>query len=100
MSKITLHYRSICPPYRAKEEAENIFNEYADLTDARRYFSGEELEESKQAFITDLMNGCKEHYIKTIDEQINEIKPCGVHGVYDFNLIRQYEAIVERIKAF
>jgi hypothetical protein len=100
MSKIKLGYSSIHPTYLAKEEAENIFNEYADLTDARRYFSDEELQESKRTFIVDLMNGHKEHYINHITEQINDIKPCGVYGVYDFNLIRQYEAIAERIKAF
>ena len=100
MSKITLHYRSICPPYRAKEEAENIFNEYADLTDAGRYFSEEELESSKQLFITDLMNGNKKHYTKHILEEMEEIKPDNIHGVYDFVLLRSYERVIALIEAF
>lgn len=100
MSKIKLGYSSIYPQYLAKEEAENIFNEYADLTDARRYFSVEELEESKQAFIIDLMNGNKEHYTKHILEQIEEIKPVNGRGVYDFALIGEYEMLLKRIQAF
>lgn len=100
MAKITLGYSSICPPYLAKEEAENIFNEYAYLTDARRYFSDEEIEQSKQSFITDLMNGHKEHYIKTIIEQIEETKPVNGRGVYDFVLIGKYETLLKRIQLF
>ena len=100
MSKIKLNYRSINPPYKAKEEATNIFNEYANLIDARRYFSHDELEESKKCFICDLVNGFKTQYIQTIKAQIEEIKPVGLHGVYDFDLIRDYETILQRIIAF
>ena len=100
MSKIKLNYRSINPPYKAREEATNIFNEYANLTDASRYFSEEELEESKEVFILDLLNGSKTQYINAIIEQISEIKPIGLHGVYDFDLIRDYETILQRIIAF
>lgn len=99
MSKIKLHYRSILPPYKASE-AEKIFKEYADLTDARRYFSDEEIEKSKESFIADLMNGNTKHYINHILQEKEEVKPDNLHGVYDLGLIRSYERIIALIEAF
>ena len=100
MSKIKLVYSSIHPPYLAKEEAENIFNEYADLTDAGRYFSDEEIGKSKESFIADLMNGHTKHYINHILQEKEEVKPDNLHGVYDLGLIRSYERIIALIEAF
>lgn len=85
--------------YKMKE-CISIFDDYADLTDSRRYFSDEEIEQSKQTFIDDLMNGQKEHYIKTIIEQIEETKPVNGRGVYDFVLIGEYETLLKRIQLF
>lgn len=76
---------------------EQLFADYCDLTDAKRYFSDEEIEHSKQTFIDDLLNNRKEHYIAFINEEIEEIKPIK-HGCYDFELIRQYEDIKNRIE--
>lgn len=75
---------------------EQLFADYCDLTDAQRYFSDEEIQESKENFINDLLNNRKEHYISFIDEEIENIKPIK-YGCYDFELIRQYEDIKKRI---
>lgn len=75
---------------------EQLFADYCDLTDAQRYFCDEEIQESKENFINDLLNNCKEHYIAFIDEEIENIKPIK-YGCYDFELIKQYEDIKSRI---
>lgn len=75
---------------------EQLFADYSDLTDAKRYFSDEEIEQSKQTFANDLLNNHKEHYITFIDEEIEAIKPVK-YGCYDLDLIRQYEDIKKRI---
>lgn len=54
---------------------EQLFADYCDLTDAKRYFSDEEIEHNKQTFIDDLLNNHKVHYISFIDEEIENIKP-------------------------
>lgn len=79
---------------------EQLFANYCDLTDAGRYFCADELEESKKQFIDDLMHGEKQHYIDFLKNEIEEIKPAGLHGVYDFELIREYEAIIDKIENF
>ena len=76
---------------------EQLFADYCDLTDAKRYFSDEEIEQSKQTFINDLLNNHKDHYISFIDEEIEAIKPVK-YGCYDFELIKQYEDIKNRIE--
>ena len=75
---------------------EQIFADYCDLTDTQRYFCDEEIQESKENFINDLLNNRKEHYIAFIDEEIENIKPIK-YGCYDLDLIRQYEDIKKRI---
>lgn len=79
---------------------EQIFANYCDLTEARRYFCFDELEESKKQFIDDLMQGEKQNYIDFLKNEIEEIKPAGLHGVYDFGLIREYEALINKIENF
>lgn len=98
MATIKLNFSSINAPHKVAEEINAIFKEYAELTDASRYFSAEELEEQKHTFITDLAVGYKAHYIAFLKEQIEEIKPADIHGVYDFGLIREYEVLIERIE--
>lgn len=75
---------------------EQLFADYCDLTDAQRYFCDEEIQESKENFINDLLNNHKQQYISFIDEEIENIKPIK-YGCYDFDLIRQYEDIKKRI---
>ena len=75
---------------------EQLFADYCDLTDAQRYFCDEEIQESKENFINDLLNNHKQQYISFIDEEIENIKPLK-YGCYDLDLIRQYEDIKKRI---
>ena len=76
---------------------EQLFADYCDLTDAQRYFSDEEIQTTKETFTSDLLNNRKEHYISFIDEEIENIKPIK-YGCYDFELIKQYEDIKNRIE--
>lgn len=76
----------------------NLFDEWADFTDATRYFSTEELQESKETFISDIMNGHTQHYIDMMRQEIAERRPVGKHGVYDFSDERQIETMIETIE--
>lgn len=97
---IKLYYTSLHSAYECRNHASDIFDYIAELTDAKRFFSDEELSENKETFISDLMNGHKQHYIDFLNTQIQEIKPAGLHGVYDFELIREYEEIINKIENF
>lgn len=100
MGKIVLNFRDLNAPYKCIEKANEIFKKYAELTEAERYFSKEEIKESKEAFISDILEGFKNHYIDFLKSQIEEIKPAGLHGVYDFGLIAEYENIIKEIERF
>ena len=82
------------------KKACHIFEQYAELTDAPRYFSREEINENKKIFMFDLMNGCKSHYIDFLRNEIGEIIPAGVYGCYDLDLIREYRELLKQIEAF
>ena len=100
MTKIKLTYKDLNAPYKCVSYAEAIHSIICDLTDARHYFCAEELQESKKQFIDDLIQGKKQHYIDFLKNEIEEIKPAGLHGVYDFELIREYEEIINKIENF
>ena len=100
MSKIKLTYRDLNAPYKCESYLDSLHSIICDLTDARRYFCSEELQESKKQFIADMMDGKKKHYISFIEEQIDEMKPAGLHGVYNLSLIREYEKVLDMIKNF
>lgn len=100
MVSIKMNYRSLNAPYKCLEMAQIIFDKYATLTDAARYFCASELEEIKKQFTADLMQGEKQQYIKHLLEQIEGIKPSGMHGAYDFKLIREYEEVIKEIELF
>lgn len=100
MTKIKLTYKDLNAPYKCISYAEELHSVFCDLTDARRYFCADELEESKKQFINDLMQGEKQHYIDFLKNEIEEIKPAGLYGAYDFGLIREYETLINKIENF
>lgn len=92
------HYDDEILDYDRLEEWANNSNDDTMSILNRFYFgSDEEIQESKENFINDLLNNRKEHYIAFIDEEIENIKPIK-YGCYDFELIRQYEDIKNRIE--
>lgn len=94
MAKIILHMN----PVEKRKVLESVFNEWVDFTDAKRYFSDEELKESKDTFISDIMNGHTQHYIDMMRQEIDERRPVGKYGVYDFADERQIESMIETIE--
>ena len=94
MATIILHMN----PVQKRKALETVFYEWAEFTDAKRYFSDEELKESRETFIRDIMNGHTQHYIDMMQNEIIERRPASVHGVYDFSDERQIENMIETIE--
>lgn len=94
MATIVLHMN----PVEKRKALSCVFDEWADFTDATRYFSAEELQESKETFISDIMNGHTQHYIDMMRKEIEERRPVGIYGVYDFTDERQIENMIEAIE--
>lgn len=94
MATIILHMN----PVEKRKALAMLFYEWADFTDAKRYFSDEELKESRETFISDIMNGFTQHYIDMMRQEIYERRPVGKYGVYDFSDERQIESMIETIE--
>ena len=85
-------------PAEKRKALATLFYEWADFTDAKRYFSDEEFKESRENFISDIMNGNTQHYIDMMRREIDERRPVGKHGVYDFSDERQIDKMIETIE--
>ena len=102
MSLLKLYYRDMNSPYKCKKRAMELFNKYAELSEAERYFSAEEIELCKNNFVRNLLDNEKQVYIDYLNQQIEELKPIddAKNRVFDFGLIAEYEQLINDIERF